>query len=341
MRLEDFDYTLPPELVAQKPVFPRDRSKLMILDRETGKILHRRFFDLPDFVDDRYVFVFNNTKVIPARLQIHKSTGGKLEVLFLRELRPRLWEVLAKGKIREGTQGEGQGVKVKFIQFEEKQKVWKVKVSCPRKVLLDLLEEKGKTPLPPYIKAKIPESKARQWYQSIFAQKVGSVAAPTASFHFTERILKQLRKKGVDFAFVTLHVGWGTFAPIRTQDIARHSLHSEWIEVSPEAANFLNQKVKEGKKILAVGTTVTRTLESVSTQKGLLKPFRGETDLYIYPPYKFKIVRALITNFHLPKSSLLVLVSAFAGKERVLRAYREAIRKKYRFFSFGDAMLIR
>jgi len=342
MYLKDLDYFLPQNLIAQKPVRPRDYSRLMILSKKTGKIEHRRFFDLAEFVDDSYVFVFNNSKVLPFRVHGKKETGGRVEVLFLKEADKRLWHVLAKGKLNpQAKVFLGQGIELEFQNFLNKEKVWEVRVNCSDKKLLNFLLEKGRTPLPPYIKTKIPETKAQKWYQSIFAQNPGSVAAPTASFHFTQRLLKKLRQKGVEFVFITLHIGWGTFAPIRTKKIKDHRIHSEWIEISEEAAGFLNQKIKEGKKVLAVGTTAVRALESAATKKGIVQACKKETSLFIYPPFQFKIVKSMITNFHLPKSSLLALVSAFAGSKNILRAYREAVKKKYRFFSFGDAMLIR
>ncbi|MCD6422153.1 tRNA preQ1(34) S-adenosylmethionine ribosyltransferase-isomerase QueA [bacterium] len=341
MKLEEFDYSLPKELIAQKPVFPRDHSRLMVLEKESGKIKHHYFYELPELLEENWVLVFNNSRVIPARLEGKKPTGGKVEVLFLRQRQDKVWEVLAKGRLKPGQKVFLEGVELQFVRFKEKEKVWEVEVSCSRKEIERLFERKGKTPLPPYITARIPESKARRWYQSIFAQKPGSVAGPTASFHFTPRLLEKLRQKGIEFAFVTLHVGWGTFAPIRTEKIEEHRLHPEEVEVSSETARFLNHARSEGKKILAVGTTVVRALETAADKNGKLCPFRGETTLYIYPPYRFKVINGLITNFHLPRSSLLVLVSAFAGTELIKRAYKEAIKKRYRFFSFGDAMLIK
>lgn len=342
MHLKDLDYFLPQELVAQRPAKPRDSSRLMVLERKSGEITHRRFFDLPMFVDDSYVFVFNNTKVLPFRAHGRKKTGGKVELLFLKDLGEHRWQVLAKGRVGFKTKVFlDQDIVVKFCDFLDKEKVWEVVVNCSNKKLFSFLSRQGKTPLPPYIKAKIPESKAQDWYQSIFAQVPGSVAAPTASFHFTHRVLKRLRQRGVSFAFVTLHIGWGTFAPIRTKRIEDHKIHSEYVEVSREVASFLNEEIKNGKKVLAVGTTAVRALESAFAERGRIESFKGETDLFIFPPFKFRVVDALITNFHLPKSSLLALVSAFAGSKKILRAYREAVREKYRFFSFGDAMLIK
>ena len=338
MKLSLFDYHLPKKLIAQKPIFPRDHSKLMVQDRKTGKISHHFFYQLPNLINDSYILVFNNTKVLPWRIYGKKETGGRVEILFLRSLKNRIWEILIKSKVKIGTEIIlNRNIKFKILDFEDN--VFRIKTNAPEKNLEKFLSKNGHTPLPLYIHSQIPERKAKVWYQSIFAQKLGSVAAPTTSFHFTQNLLKRLKIKNIETIFITLHIGFGTFSPIKTKKIEDHKIHQELMEISKNTAHFLNQKIKESKKILAVGTTVARALES-ATKNGKIIPFKGETKLFIYPPYKFKIVDSLITNLHLPKSSLLCLVSAFASRKRIMKAYREAIAKKYRFYSFGDAMLI-
>ncbi len=327
MRTTDFDYNLPGALIATEPAVPRDTSRLMVIDRASGEIKHRRFLDLPDALPKNCVLVFNNSKVLKARL--HGDIG---EILLTKELSPLTWECLAKpgkkfragSEIKFGNDLTGEVIKTnedgsKIIKFSGKN-----------------LEEVGETPLPPYLKG----SKAtHDQYQTIYAKPKGSVAAPTAGLHFTNRIFDALKERRIETHFVTLHVGRGTFEPVKTDSIQDHKMHSEWFTLSKETAQALNQAKKDGKKIVAVGTTSVRVLESCC-HDGLLQPRSGETDIFIHPGYKWKFTGAILTNFHLPKSTLLMLISSFAGKDLVDRAYQEAINEKYRFYSFGDSMLI-
>jgi len=349
MKTEEFDYRLPKELIAQSPIEPRDASRLMVLDRQTGTIEHRIFRHLPDYLEAGDVLVCNESRVVPARLFGHKvPTGGKVELLLVTKKRERVWEVLTKGrKVKVGTRIElkrdgGEGIIGEVIEWaEEGTKL--IEFEVPIEPLLD---ELGVVPLPPYIHEPLKEPER---YQTIYARVRGSVAAPTAGLHFTPRLMKELEAKGVEFAFVTLHIGLDTFRPVRTENIEDHPMHSEYCELSVEVAEQLNRARAEGRRIIAVGTTSVRVLETAAYRKSKsdlgprtsdVGPFSGWTDLFIYPGYKFRIVDALITNFHLPRSTLLMLVAAFAGKELIDRAYQEAIQKGYRFYSFGDAMLI-
>lgn len=368
MKIDEFNYNLPPVLIAQSPVNPRDHSRMLILNKKTGAISHKHFFDLPNLITDDYILVFNETRVMPARVFTEKPSGGKLEILFLEEINPpspRLrrdktstWEVLIRGKVYPIKSSRSEepkglfdrasvGLKInldKNLGVEivgRKKEIVLLKVNQPKQKLLRFLEKSGHMPLPPYIKTKMKEHEARKKYQTIFARITGSAAAPTASLHFTKRILKQLKENKIQTAFINLEVGWGTFAPVKVDQIEKHKIHHEKVIISRNTADFLNEQKRLGKKILAVGTTVARALESATDQNGLLHEFNNKTSLYIYPPYQFKFVDALLTNFHLPKSSLLFLVSAFAGRKNIFKAYREAIKKKYRFFSFGDCMLIK
>jgi S-adenosylmethionine:tRNA ribosyltransferase-isomerase len=374
VKTSDFDYYLPQELIAQSPIEPRDASRLMVLARRTGAIEHRAFHEISDYLAAGDVLVCNESRVIPARLFGHKvPTGGKVELLLVTKKGERIWEVLTKGrKVRVGTRieldrdegAEGFGMPsatgglcpprpkgpvgevigqagggVRLIEFE-----------APIEPLLGQL---GVVPLPPYIHEPLEEPER---YQTIYARVKGSVAAPTAGLHFTPQLMKALEAREVEFVFVTLHIGLDTFRPVRTENIEDHPMHSEYCQLSPEAAKQINQARAEGRRVIAVGTTVVRVLETAvrnsesgvgngSTVSGatlaeVLKPFVGWTDLFIYPSYQFRAVDALITNFHLPHSTLLMLVAAFAGKELIDKAYREAIQREYRFYSFGDAMLI-
>jgi S-adenosylmethionine:tRNA ribosyltransferase-isomerase len=340
MKIEEFDYNLPTNLIAQEPANPRDHSRMMVLDRQTGKISHQHFFDLPKILTKDYVLVFNDTRVMPARTFGKKKTGGKVEVLFIKKLSQKIWEVLIKGKVKVGAQiSLSDQIQLQLVESNEQ--VFQAKIVKGADGLSNFLEKSGHMPLPPYIKNKMAESAARKKYQTIFSRVNGSVAAPTASLHFTKRVLQELKKKKIETAFLTLEVGWGTFAPVKTKNIENHQIHSERVQISKQTADFLNQKKHEGKKILAVGTTVARALESASDQNGILHEYNKETQIYIYPAYQFKFVDSLLTNFHLPKSSLLFLVSAFASREKILEAYKVAIKNNYRFFSFGDCMLIK
>ncbi len=347
MKLSEFDYNLPKDLVAQKPANPRDSSRLMVLERKSGKIYHSRFFEIGKFLNKGDVIVLNNSKVFPARLLGTKiPSGGKIEILLLQPDLPTLkkinwakkWLAIGKGKLKVGQEIKfsknltGKIVKdfgfEKIIEFNKKGKSLK-------KLIFNL----GKVPTPPYIKSNLPKSKLKNYYQTVYAKKIGSVAAPTAGFHFTNRLIKKLKKKGIIFKYVTLHVSLGTFQPIKEENIEKHKMPKEWAEIDKKTAEFLNRAKKEEKRIIACGTTTTRTLEGFSSQGKLLS---GEkfVNLFIYPGYQFKFIDGLITNFHLPKSTPLLLVCAFAGKDFVFKAYHQAIKKKYRFYSFGDAMLI-
>lgn len=334
----DFYYELPEELIAQTPATPRDSSRLLVYDRVSKTVEHKIFRDIIDYLKKGDVLVLNNTKVLPARLYARTEHGGAVEVLLLKRLDRDEWEVLVKpgkkctvGKkllvsdklslTVEGITDSGERI-VKFIYdgiFEE------------------ILDEVGNMPLPPYIKKKL-EDKNR--YQTVYAKTEGSAAAPTAGLHFTPELLSAVREKGVEIAEVLLHVGLGTFRPVKEDIITDHKMHSEYYEVGEEAAEIINLAKKEGRRVIAVGTTSVRTLESVADEKGFLKPCSGNTEIFIYPPYKFKCVDALITNFHLPESTLIMLVAAMTGREEILNVYNTAVAEKYRFFSFGDAMLI-
>lgn len=341
MKVTDFDYELPEELIAQHPVEPRDTSRLMLLDKVTGEVSHRaHFYDIVDEVSDGDVLVFNDTKVIPARLYGQREgSGGKVEVLLLTPCGENRWECLVK---------PGKKCPIgQVIVFDERLKgtvIDKtsfggriVEFSCDG-VFDDIIQEIGEMPLPPYIHEKL-EDKDR--YQTVYADKKGSAAAPTAGLHFTPELLEKLRAKGVTLAFLTLHVGLGTFRPVSAEDIEDHEMHSEYYVVTEETANTINKARRDGKRIIAVGTTSVRTLESATGDDGVLKAGHGWTKIFIYPGYTYKMVDALITNFHLPQSTLLMLISALAGREHCLAAYKEAVKEKYRFFSFGDAMFIR
>jgi S-adenosylmethionine:tRNA ribosyltransferase-isomerase len=351
MRTEEFDYHLPKELIAQTPIEPRDASQLMVLDRATGTIEHRAFHDLADYVSAGDVLVCNESQVIPARLFGHKvPTGGKVELLLVAKRGEKTWEVLTKGrKVRAGTQIEldrdrGKGIVGEIVgQAGEGARLIEFEV-----LIEPILDDLGVVPLPPYIHEPLEEPYR---YQTIYARVKGSVAAPTAGLHFTPQLMKELGAKGVEFAFVTLHIGLDTFRPVRTENVEDHPMHSEYCQLSPGVAEQINCAKAEGRRIIAVGTTSVRVLETASNLKPetrndstelaeVLEPFSGWTDLFIYPGYRFRAVDALITNFHLPRSTLLMLVAAFTGKGLIDRAYREAIQRGYRFYSFGDAMLI-
>lgn len=341
--IKEYDYCLPKELIAQTPLKERDRSKLMILYRDRGEWEDRFFFELPSFVKEGDLIVVNNSKVIPARLYGKKETGGKAEVLILEpegNSRTCLIKISKKPKkglrlfFEDGLKGEIEDVlengKVK-IRFEYNGD------------LNEYLESKGYVPVPPYIKREKDDplyKEDRERYQTIFAKEKGSIAAPTAGLHFSERLIKELEQKGVRIAYITLHVGYGTFKPVRTEDIRRHDIGEEYFHIPKETADLINATKKSGGRVIAVGTTVVRTLETVALEEGRVIPKKGFTNLFITPGFRFKVVDALITNFHLPKSSLLFLVCAFAGIDLIKRAYKHAIEKRYRFYSYGDAMFI-
>ncbi len=329
MLTSDFDYHLPKELIAQKPKKPRDSSRLLVLDRRASRIRHQHFYDLPKFLKKGDLLIFNDTKVFKARL-----LEDGIEIFLLRPIDKFCWHVLAKPgrKLKIGTKVR-LGKKL-FCEVKEKKAdgLIIVKFNQPAKTVLSFCQKAGHIPVPPYI--KMEPSKLSD-YQTIYAKHLGSVAAPTAGFHFTPSLTKKLKKMGVKTAFVTLHVGLGTFRPVKTEKVEEHQMHSEWVEISASTAASINQAKKEGRRVIAVGTTTVRALEGTAGST-----FCGDINLFITPGFKFKIIDALITNFHLPKSTLLMLVSAFAGRPKILRAYQQAVKKNYRFFSFGDAMLI-
>jgi len=343
MLLKDFDYHLPRGLIAQYPLDQRDTSRLMILDRKKKGIEHRRFSQLTEYLQEGDVLVVNDTKVIPARLYGQKDTGGKAEVLLLSRVKSEdtLWECLINSH---------KAVKpCHTIQFNgclkgeviEKREEGSFTIRFhSQNSLEDLLEKVGTTPLPPYIKRNgSGNGFDRERYQTVYARRKGAVAAPTAGLHFTEELLKKIGEKGVKIGFITLHVGWGTFQPLRAQKIAEHTMHAEEYEIGRESADLINQAKEQGRRVIAVGTTSARALE-FAARKGKLYPEKGMCNLFIYPGYRFKMVDALITNFHLPKSTLILLVSAFATKDFIFSAYQEAIENGYRFYSYGDAMMI-
>ena len=343
MNLHDFYYDLPEELIAQDPLADRSSSKLMVLDKKTGRTEHRIFKDIIEYLNPGDCLVINDTKVIPARLIGEKEgTGAAIEVLLLKrkEDMANTWEVLVKPgkKARPGTRisfGDGKLVGEIIDIVEEGDRLIQFSFDG---IFEEILDELGQMPLPPYITHKL-EDKNR--YQTVYAKHEGSAAAPTAGLHFTNELLAEIEAKGVKIARVTLHVGLGTFRPVKVENIRDHHMHSEYYEVSEEAADTINSVRQSGGRIIAVGTTSTRTLESVADTHGCIKPCRGWTDIFIYPGYEFKAIDCLITNFHLPESTLIMLVSALAGKDNVMAAYREAVENSYRFFSFGDAMFIK
>lgn len=333
--MADFQYHLPPELIAQEPVYPRDASRLLVLHRNTGKLEHRIFSDLPEYLTTDDVLVLNDSKVIPARLEGKKPTGANIEILLLKRLDDRRWEALVSPgrRARPGS--------VVLLDDEVRIKIGERTEAGGRIVefngttpVSELLKRYGRTPLPPYIKKELKDPNR---YQTIYAREEGSAAAPTAGLHFTERLFERIREKGVSIVYLTLHIGLDTFRPIHEEVIEKHRMHSEEYEISEETAETINSA--KG-RVIAVGTTCVRALESAATEDGKVVPGRRSTDLFITPGYQFRVVDALITNFHLPGSTLLVLVSAFAGRELVLSAYQQAIQMRYRFYSFGDAMLI-
>ena len=335
----DYDYDLPEELIAQTPLTNRSESRLMVLDKESKTIEHKKFSDIIDYLTPNDVLVLNDTKVIPARLIGHKEdTGAVMEILLLRDMGNNVWETLAKPQRRVkigGIISFGDGrLKAKCIDKED-MGICHFELIYDG-ILVEILDSLGEMPLPPYIHEKL---KDKDRYQTVYAKHPGSAAAPTAGLHFTPELLKRIEEKGIEIIYVTLHVGLGTFRPVEEDDLTNHVMHTEYYEISEEAANRLNLAKAAGKRIVAVGTTSTRTLESAYDNG--FKKCCANTSIFIYPGYKFKAIDAQITNFHLPKSTLIMLVSAFAGREFILDAYKEAVEEKYRFFSFGDAMLIK
>jgi len=345
MTLEDFNYYLPPELIAQEPISPRDHSNLLILNRSTGKIAHHKFYEIIDYLTPQDVLVFNDTQVVPARLLGNKEkTGAKTEILLIKpqgqnsfdySVWPAAWIALGKN-LNEGDKVVFSGTLEGRVQAKHNYEIV-IEFNQKDDNLKESILSLGKIPLPPYIKK--PTNASFSNYQTVYAKKVGAVAAPTAGFHFTQELLDKIKHKGVQIEFLTLHIGLGTFLPVKETTIEEHKMHSEYFILELEVAKRINQAKDLNKRIIAVGTTVVRVLESCA-QNGVLFPREGETSLFIFPPYNFQIVDALITNFHLPKSTLLMLVSAFAGLDLIKSAYLEAVEKRYRFFSFGDAMMI-
>lgn len=339
MKTDDFDFYLPEELITQTPLDKRDNSRMLVLDKESGNINHKHFSDIIDYLDSNDVLVLNDTKVIPARLYgVKEDTGAVIEILMLKDLGNNRWECLTKPAKR---------IKIDtVVKFSDKLSAKCVKMGeegirefelIYDGILYEILDELGEMPLPPYIHEKL-EDKDR--YQTVYAKNIGSAAAPTAGLHFTKDLLKRIEEKNVKILYVTLHVGLGTFRPVSVEDVTKHKMHSEFYQMSKEVASVLNKAKKEGKRIISVGTTSTRTLETIMSLYGEFKECCGNTEIFIYPGYEFKAIDALITNFHLPKSTLIMLVSALAGKENILNAYNEAVKEKYRFFSFGDSMFI-
>ncbi len=360
MKISLFDYKLPKNLIAQKLASPRDKARLMILDRPNKKISEEVFLNLPHYLREGDVLVFNDSKVIPARLHSRVilklestrkkisslSLGRKIEILLLKQISPDKWQCLLGGERRR------VGLKLQITGSNKKQPligevirklkngIWEIKFNQKGKRLHRLIFKLGEAPTPPYIKFRGCKSKLKKDYQTVYAKREGSVAAPTAGLHFTKRLLTKLKRRGIQIEFITLHVGLGTFLPVRTEDIEKHKMHWEYFEIKKDTAQRLNQAKGEGRRIIAVGTTSLRALEASALKGPFIKPQVSKTDLFIYPGYRFRFVDGLITNFHLPRSTLLMLVAAFAGREFIFKAYTKAIKKGYRFYSFGDAMLI-
>ncbi len=341
MQLEDFNYNLPEELIAQTPLKTRDASRLMVLDKNTGEIEHKHFTDILDYMNKGDTLVLNDTKVLPARLiGVKEDTGAVIEVLLLKDMQNNVWECLTRSakRVHVGTIisfGNGE-LKAKCI-FEGEEGIRKYELLYEG-ILLEILDKLGTMPLPPYIHEKLED---QDRYNTVYAKNIGSAAAPTAGLHFTKELLNKIEAKGIQITYVTLHVGLGTFRPVQEENILDHKMHTEYYEMSKETADILTRTKEEGKKIIAVGTTSVRTLETIMKKYGEFKECCGTTDIFIYPGYQFQGIDYLITNFHLPKSTLIMLVSALAGRENVLNAYKEAVKEKYRFFSFGDSMLIK
>lgn len=352
MLISEYDYNLPEELIAQMPADKRDNSRMMVLNRKDRTISHKHFYDIVDLIEPNTLIVMNNTKVLPARLIGHKDTGAKIEVFLLKQNSKMQdehenWEVLIKPskRVKPDTIIKiSDELSVRAIKRLEENGEWLVELIFNGNNVLDVLHRNGNIPLPPYIERKIPNEDLKKLdferYQTVYAKDEGSVAAPTAGLHFTKEILKKLENKGVELAYVTLNVGLGTFRPVQCENIENHKMHSETFEISEKAAEQINRAKAEGKKIVAVGTTTVRTLETAYKKFGCIKACHDHSELFIYPPYEFKVIDNLITNFHLPKSTLLMLVSALAGKDFIFEAYKEAIENKYRFFSYGDCMYI-
>lgn len=341
MKTDDFDFDLPEKLIAQTPLKQRDGSRLLVLDKETGEIQHQHFDHIIDYLRPGDALVLNDTKVIPARLcGIKEDTGAVIEILMLKEQTENIWECLVKPakRVKVGTSvvfGEG---KLSALCLEEREEGIRVFELQYQGILYEILDVLGEMPLPPYIHEKLDDQNR---YQTVYAKNSGSAAAPTAGLHFTKDLLEKIKNKGVLVSYITLHVGLGTFRPVHVEDVSQHKMHSEFYSMSQEAADIINKVKSKGNKIVSVGTTTTRTLESIICTYGTMQECSGWTDIFIYPGYTFQVVDTLITNFHLPKSTLVMLVSALATKEKIMNAYKEAVDAEYRFFSFGDSMLIK
>lgn len=346
MKLSEYDYNLPEELIAQLPADKRENSKMLVLNRDKHSVLHKHFYDIVELIEPDSILVLNNTKVLPARLYGQKETGAKIEIFLLKQLENNEWEVLIKPSKRVKPESKikiSDELSVEVLKRLEDDGEWLVKLIYEGNIL-DVLHRNGNIPLPPYIERKMQTDDIKKLdferYQTVYAKDEGSVAAPTAGLHFTEEILQKLKDKGVEIVYVTLNVGLGTFRPVKCENVLEHKMHSETFEITQEAADKINKAKSEGKKITAVGTTTVRTLETAFQKYGEIKACHDHSELFIYPPYEFKVIDNLITNFHLPKSTLLMLVSALAGKDFIFEAYSEAIKNKYRFFSYGDCMFI-
>jgi len=344
MKLSDFDYNLDENLIAQMPSQKRENSRLMHLNKQTKRIEHKHFYDIVELLEENDFLVLNDTKVIPARIFAQKTTGANIEIFLLKEIEPKIWEVLLKPAKRVKV---GDTIychdKLSAKLLEKNDETCKMELDYKGNIF-EVLDEIGQMPLPPYIERKLSTEEIQKLdyerYQTVFAKNLGSVAAPTAGLHFTQDILKKLNEKGIDIAYLTLNVGLGTFRPVKTENILEHKMHSEEFAILKDTADRINKAKELGKNIVAVGTTSVRTLETAMAQFGQIQECKSHSELFIYPGYEFKIVDKILTNFHLPKSTLLMLVSAFAGKEFIFEAYRQAIENKYRFFSYGDCMLI-
>ncbi|ERJ12752.1 tRNA preQ1(34) S-adenosylmethionine ribosyltransferase-isomerase QueA [Haloplasma contractile] len=342
MQVKDFDFELPQELIAQTPLEDRDQSRLLVLDKETGDITHKRFYDIIDFFEVGDTLVLNDTRVMPARLfGVKEDTGANIEILLLKQVEGDRWETLCKPakRVKQGTVIEfGDGLlKAKCIEtLDEGGRIFEFIYDG---IFYEVLDELGEMPLPPYITEKLDD---QERYQTVYSKNVGSAAAPTAGLHFTQELLKKVEEKGINIAYITLHVGLGTFRPVTADTIDEHKMHAEYYQMTADTAKLLNDTREKNKRIITVGTTSTRTLETIAGKfDGTFQESSGWTDIFIYPGYEFKGIDSLITNFHLPKSTLVMMVSALAGRDPIMKAYHEAIKERYRFFSFGDAMFIR
>lgn len=341
MKTDDFDFTLPEKLIAQTPLDKRDASRLLVLDKKTGKIEHKHFKDIINYLNKDDVLVLNDTKVMPARLYgVKETTEAVVEILMLKEVSKNTWECLTKPakRIKQGTVITFGNNILKAKCVEIKDEGIRVFELIYQGILNEILDKLGQMPLPPYIYEKL-EDQSR--YQTVYAKEIGSAAAPTAGLHFTNELLDKIKEKGIKIVFITLHVGLGTFRPVNVSDVTKHKMHSEFYKMDQKTADILNRAKKNHHQIISVGTTTTRTLETVMHNYNTFKECSGWTDIFIYPGFKFKAIDKLITNFHLPKSTLVMLVSALAGKENIMNAYKEALKEEYRFFSFGDSMLIK